>query len=182
MNSLATAISEKFENIVFSDSHSQDVFYVNSGDYKNIVQYLKNELDVVMCIDVTAVDYHGAPDRIKPKGVELQRFEVVSNFISHIRNERIRLIVQVDEHNPHVDSIADIFPGANFAEREAYDMFGIVFDGHPDLTRILMPDEWETFPLRKDDANARIPVNFSDDFSGGLTLQSSQNGQSEGGE
>ena len=89
---------------------------------------------------------------------------IVSNFISHKRNERIRVIVPVNEKDTKIDSIMDIYPGANFAEREVYDMFGITFNGHSELTRILMPDDWTGFPLRKDDAPARIPVNFTDDL------------------
>lgn len=165
MNSISKALAEKFSDAIYVDSHGQDVFYVSPEQYLEIVTYLKSDLDVTMCLDVTAVDFLGASDRLKVEGVNQQRFEVVSNFISHKRNERVRLVVEVDSEHPHIESIANIFPGANFGEREVFDMFGIVFDSHPDLTRILMPDEWEGFPLRKDDAPARIPVNFTDDLA-----------------
>jgi NADH:ubiquinone oxidoreductase subunit C len=62
-----------------------------------------------------------------------------------------------------VPSLTDAYPGANFAEREVYDLFGIAFTDHPDLVRILMPDDWVGFPLRKDDAPARVPVTFKED-------------------
>lgn len=165
MNSISMAVSEEFSNIVFRDSHGQDVFYVDNETYKNVVSFLKEKCDVIMCIDITAVDYLGATDRIQVEGVGAQRFELVANFVSHKRNERIRLIVPVNDHDPQVSSIVEFFPGANFAEREVFDMFGITFDGHPDMTRILMPDEWEGHPLRKDDVPARIPVNFTDDLA-----------------
>lgn len=165
MNSISTDISKEFPNAIFHDSHGQDVFYVGVEEYKNIVAFLKEKCEITMCLDVTAVDFLGATDRNHIDGVNLERFELVSNFISHNRNERIRLIVQVNDHEPSVSSIVEYFPGANFGEREVYDMFGINFDGHPDMTRILMPDEWEGFPLRKDDAPARIPVNFTDDLA-----------------
>ena len=61
---------------------------------------------------------------------------------------------------PSIASVCDLFPGVEAMEREAYDMFGIAFEGHPDLTRILMPDEWSGHPLRKDYAVGRIPVQF----------------------
>ncbi|MFN8015723.1 MAG: NADH-quinone oxidoreductase subunit C [Acidimicrobiia bacterium] len=165
MNSLANNLSEQFSEATYVDSHGQDVFYVTKESYKSIVQFLKDKCDVNMCIDVTAADFLTANQREQISGVEQTRFHLVSNFISHKRNERIRLIVPIDEHDTTVDTISDIFPGANFAEREVYDMFGIVFTGHNDMTRILMPDEWEGFPLRKDDPAARIPVNFSDDIA-----------------
>jgi NADH-quinone oxidoreductase subunit C len=97
--------------------------------------------------------------------VTTERFEVVANFLSHPRNRRIRLICEVPESEPTVPSLTGVYPGAGFPEREAYDMFGIVFEGHPDLTRILMPDDWNGFPLRKDDAPARVPVTFKGDPS-----------------
>ncbi|HQZ14541.1 MAG TPA: NADH-quinone oxidoreductase subunit C [Acidimicrobiia bacterium] len=165
MNSLAMQIKERFPDSVYVDSINQDVFYLSSAIYFSAVEFLKNECEVTMCLDVTAVDFLGCKDRKVVEGIDLERFEVISNFISHKRNERLRFIVQVDDHNSTIASITKIFPGANFAEREVFDMFGIGFDGHPDLTRILMPDEWDGHPLRKDDSPARIPVNFSDDIS-----------------
>ena len=165
MNSIAAQIIEKFPDAIYVDSLGQDVFYIESGDYGSAVSYLKSDCDMTMCIDVTAVDYLGCVDRKSIEKVNLERFEIVSSFISYSRNERIRFIVQVEENNPSIESITSIFPGANFAEREVFDMFGINFEGHPELTRILMPDEWVGNPLRKDDAPARIPVNFSDDAS-----------------
>ena len=174
MNSLAAAVKDKFEDVVYIDSHGQDVLYVSEEYYFSIVEFLKNDCDVVMCLDVTAVDFLGATDRVHIENVETQRFEIVSNFISHKRNERVRLIVPVDQHEPSIASISNLFPGANFGEREVYDMFGITFDGHPDMTRILMPDEWEGHPLLKDDTPARIPVNFSDDLAPRTVPEGSQ--------
>ena len=68
--------------------------------------------------------------------------------------------VQLGDEEPSIASLYDLYPGTEAMEREAYDMFGILFDGHPDLTRILMPDDWEGHPLRKDYAQGRIPVQF----------------------
>ena len=74
-------------------------------------------------------------------------------------------ICEVPADDPTVPSLTPVYPGANFPERESYDLFGIDFDGHPDLTRILMPDDWDGHPLRKDDAAARVPVTFKGDPS-----------------
>lgn len=164
MNSISSQVLEKFNDAIATNSHGQDVLYVSKQAYKSIVSFLKSDCEVIMCLDVTCVDFLGAHERVNVEGVTLERFEIVSNFISHKRNERIRVIVPVNENEASIDSIMDIFPGANFAEREVYDMYGINFDGHNDLTRILMPDDWSGFPLRKDDAPARIPVNFTDDL------------------
>ncbi|MSW05602.1 MAG: NADH-quinone oxidoreductase subunit C, partial [Actinobacteria bacterium] len=101
--------------------------------------------------------------RAQIAGIKRERFEVVVNLISHPRNTRIRLIAQVPESDPSVPTLTSSFSGTSFPEREVYDMFGITFDGHPDLTRILMPDEWIGHPLRKDDAPARVPVTFKGD-------------------
>lgn len=116
----------------------------------------------VMCIDVTAVDYLEAPARELPASIQGERFELVVGFLSHTRRERLRLRVQVPGSEPVVPSLFDLYPGTEALERETYDMFGIIFDGHPDLTRILMPETWEGHPLRKDFAVGSIPVQFKD--------------------
>ncbi len=85
---------------------------------------------------------------------------MVANFLSITHNRRVRAIVQAGTTDPAVPSLTGVYPGTNWAEREVFDMFGIRFEGHPDLTRILMPDDWQGHPLRKDDAPARIPVKF----------------------
>ena len=112
-------------------------------------------------LDVTAVDYLSADQpRVLPIGIAPERFEVVVVLMSHTRRERIRLRVQVPADDAHVPSLFDLHPGSEYPEREAFDMFGIVFDDHPDLTRILMPEDWIGHPLRKDYAVGRIPVQF----------------------
>jgi NADH-quinone oxidoreductase subunit C len=78
------------------------------------------------------------------------RFEVNYHLVSLDRRERLRLKVRVPGSDPEVSSVTTIWPTANWHERENFDLFGIRFEGHPDLRRILMPDEWEGYPLRKD--------------------------------
>jgi NADH-quinone oxidoreductase subunit C len=90
--------------------------------------------------DVTAVDWFPS----------VPRFHVVYHTCSHKYKEVVRLKVLVDETDPTVDSITPVWPGANYYEREVFDLFGIRFEGHPDLRRIMMPDEWKGHPLRKD--------------------------------
>jgi len=75
------------------------------------------------------------------------------------------VITQVPADDTTVASLVDLYPGLDFPEREVYDLLGITFEGHPDLTRILLPDEWTDHPLRKDDAPARVPVTFKGDPS-----------------
>lgn len=101
-------------------------------------------------IDLAAVDhYTNAP-----------RFEVALNLVSMTENERIIVSTRVPYDDPTVPSVTGVFAGANFYEREAYDLLGIDFPGHPDLTRILMPDDWEGHPLRKDYDIGAVPVEF----------------------
>ena len=80
-------------------------------------------------------------------------------------NHRFRLRVSLPDVEPRVASAVDVYRSANVMEREVYDFFGVEFDGHPNLTRILMPDDWVGHPLRKDDAPARVPVTFKEDPS-----------------
>jgi NADH-quinone oxidoreductase subunit C len=113
-----------------------------------------------LLVDLTAVDYLLMPGRTVGAGVTPERFEIVVNLTSMARRERLRLRVQVPESDPTVASLFDLHPGTEALEREVFDMFGIGFEGHPDLTRILMPEDWEGHPLRKDFDVGRIPVQF----------------------
>jgi len=114
-----------------------------------------------MCLDVTAVDYlQYAADRRLPESIRAERFEVVATFISHERRERIRARAQVPADDPTIASLYALYPGTDFLEREVFDLMGISFEGHPDLSRILMPETWIGHPLRKDYAVGAIPVQF----------------------
>jgi NADH-quinone oxidoreductase subunit C len=118
------------------------------------------------CVDLCAVDYLAHPGRTLPAGVMPERFELVLNLIAHRSGVpgngtgRLRLRVQVPEQDATAPSLFGIWPGVDQMEREAFDMFGIDFVGHPGLTRILMPDAWQGHPLRKDFAVGAIPVQF----------------------
>jgi NADH-quinone oxidoreductase subunit C len=90
--------------------------------------------------DVTAVDLFPSTPR----------FQLSYHILSHIYKERIRLRVLLDGESPAVESITAVWPGANFYEREVFDLFGVRFEGHPNLRRIMMPDDWQGHPLRKD--------------------------------
>ena len=112
-------------------------------------------------IDLTAVDYLTyAGRRSLPVGVEAQRFEVVTQLICHVRRERVRIRTQVDAAEPSIPSVFDLWPGSENLEREVFDMFGITFADHPDMSRVLMPEDWVGHPLRKDYAVGAIPVQF----------------------
>ena len=115
-----------------------------------------------MCVDLCAVDYLTHPGRRLPDGVGAERFEVVVNLLSLSRQQRARVRVQVPEADPTVDSLFDLYPGTEAMEREAFDLFGVLFADHPELTRILMPEDWEGHPLRKDYAVGRVPVQFKE--------------------
>lgn len=91
---------------------------------------------------------------------EAPRYEIVLNLVSMESRERVVISTRVPYDDPTVPTITNVFQGANFYEREAYDLIGIDFPGHPDLTRILMPDEWVGHPLRKDYDIGAIPVEF----------------------
>ena len=98
-----------------------------------------------------------------PEGVEATRFEVVVNLLSLSKKERVRIRVQAgNDDAARSVTLFDLYPGTEAMEREAFDMFGILFAGHPDLTRILMPEEWEGHPLRKDYGAGRVPVQFKE--------------------
>jgi NADH-quinone oxidoreductase subunit C len=130
-------------------------------EYLDTVKRLADD-GYTMCVDVTAVDYLAHPGRTLPDGVSPERFEIVAVLMDLATARRVRLRVQVPDADPTIPTLFDIHPGTEALEREVFDMYGIVFTDHPDLTRILMPEDWEGHPLRKDYAVGEIPVQFKD--------------------
>ena len=117
-------------------------------------------LEFVAFSDVTAVDFHPTRD---------PRFDLVYHLVSPHRRARVRLKLRVNA-NEEVPTLSDLFPAAGWPERELYDLFGIVFSGHADLRRLMMPDDWDGHPLRKDypvqlrkDAGTYMPLQITED-------------------
>jgi NADH-quinone oxidoreductase subunit C len=151
---------ELLHGVPVTRSRGATVLHPTRERYPSLVAELRT-LGWWSCVDLCAVDYLGyAPDRGLPPGTAPERFEVVVQLVNHRERSRLRIRVQVPEDDPTVPSLFSLHPGVENPEREAYDLFGVVFEGHPDLSRILLPDEWEGHPLRKDAPDGRIPVQF----------------------
>ncbi len=146
------ALAEQFEEIDWLQSTGQDVFMVPKDRVRDVAQAAR-DAGFEMLSDLTVADYYR---KKRP------RFELVINLLSMQHRLRLRLRVPVPVDDVEVPSVVPVYPGAGFYEREAFDLFGLVFDGHPDLTRILMPDEWVGHPLRKDFGTGSVPVQFKD--------------------
>ncbi len=116
-----------------------------------VAKILRDSLKFEMCMGVSGVHY---PNNV---GRELV---AVYPLLSITNNRRIRLEVTVADSDAHIPSLVEVWAGNNWHERETFDMFGIIFDGHPGLTRILMPDDWQGHPQRKDYALGGIPVEY----------------------
>jgi NADH-quinone oxidoreductase subunit C len=142
-----------------SESHGQRVVHCHAPQYLELITALHDD-GYDMCMDLAAVDYLTHPDRSVADGVTRERFEVVVNLVSSAERSRLRVRCQVPAHDPALPTLFELWPGTEAMEREAYDLMGIRFDDHPDLTRILMPEDWEGHPLRKDYSVGRIPVQF----------------------
>ena len=142
---IAEKIKERFPEQVVEITNFRDQVsvIVKKDSIFGICKYLHDEplfyFDHLQ--DLCGVDYHGKKE---------PRFEVIYNLYSIRLHNRIRLRAQVPENDPRIHSVTSIWAGANWHERECFDMFGIVFQGHPDHRRILMPEDWEGHPLRKD--------------------------------
>jgi NADH-quinone oxidoreductase subunit C len=128
-------------------------FYVARDRLVELCRTLRDDeaLRFELCSSVSGVDY-GAD--------VVRRLHVVYQLLSMTYRRRIRLEVALDVDDAHVPSIVEVYPTADWQEREAWDMFGVIFDGHPALTRILMPDDWDGHPQRKDYPLGGIPVEY----------------------
>lgn len=128
-------------------------FFVRREDLPGIVRLLRDdaELRFELCGGVSGVHYPGDDGR---------ELHVIYHLLSMTHNRRIRLEVTCPDSDPHVPSICSTYPTADWHERETYDFFGVIFDGHPGLTRIEMPDDWPGHPQRKDYPLGGIPVEY----------------------
>lgn len=136
-----------------SEFRGETTILIDKNKIEEVCSHLKKNLGFKFIVDITAVDY---------LGIKSPRFQVV--YLLHRFGEnyednvRIRLKAALSEDDPTIKSVTSVWKGADWLEREVYDMFGIVFEGHPDLRRILMPEDYDHFPLRKDfDVRNREP-------------------------
>jgi NADH-quinone oxidoreductase subunit C len=128
-------------------------FYIRREQLLEVARIVRDDpaLRFELCSSVSGVDY----------GADVpQRLHSVYHLTSMTYRRRIRLEVCVDVDDAHMPSVVEVYPTADWHEREAWDMFGIVYDGHPALTRILMPDDWDGHPQRKDYPLGGIPVEY----------------------
>ena len=142
---LIATIQSELPGVAFEPAPSADrhaTVYVAGADLPAGARALRDHpaLRFGFLAELTAVDYHPREPR----------FEVIYILVSIERRLRLRVKVRLAGDGAHVGTVSDVWPAANWLEREVWDLFGIVFDGHPDPRRLLMPEDWEGFPLRKD--------------------------------
>jgi NADH-quinone oxidoreductase subunit C len=139
----------------------QETFYVPAEDLPTLARALRDrpDLQFTFLAELTAVDFWPREPR----------FELVYLLVSVERQLRLRLKVRLDGKVARMATVSDIWPAANWLEREVWDLFGIVFDGHPDPRRLLMPEDWEGFPLRKD-----YPVQINQKVQSSSPMQMSE--------
>ncbi|RJQ38342.1 MAG: NADH-quinone oxidoreductase subunit C [Nitrospiraceae bacterium] len=142
---IADKITEKFPDEVLDvrEFREQVSVTLKKDRILEICRYLHDDPDLCFdyLVDICGADYEGKKEK---------RFEVVYHLYSIERCHAIRLKAEVTETKPEIASVTNIWAGAGWHERECYDMFGIAFSGNSDLRRILMPEDWEGYPLRKD--------------------------------
>jgi len=141
--------SEEIERVVVD--RGELTLHVKREKLVEVSKILRDSLKFEMCMGVSGVNY--------PADLE-RELHAVYPLLSLTNNRRIRLEVSVPDSDAHIPSVVEVWAGNNWHERETYDMFGIIFDGHPGLTRILMPDDWQGHPQRKDYALGGIPVEY----------------------
>ncbi|MCA8910675.1 MAG: NADH-quinone oxidoreductase subunit C [Planctomycetes bacterium] len=142
---LRAKLAGKFSDIV--TEFKQTIIKTDRENVIGALSILKNdpELDYAMITDITAVD-NMRRDDFEPE----RRFTVIHTVYSVSNRKRVRLETSVPENDPRIGTAGDVYLGATWIEREVYDMFGITFDGHPNMKRVLLPDYYEHHPLRKD--------------------------------
>ena len=144
-------LKEQFNNIDFKVSGYLDELTIKlpKEQIVKVCEFLKkdSDLEFLLCQDITAIDW------AKRKN----RFTVVYHIYSFKNNFRLRLKADVDESDCAIDTVSSVWKGANWQERETYDMYGINFNNHPDLRRMYMPEDFEHHPLRKDFPLMGIP-------------------------
>jgi NADH-quinone oxidoreductase subunit C len=141
--------SDAIERVVID--RGELTLHIKPEKLVDVAFVLRDSLKFEMCMGVSGVHY---PEQT---GRELH---AVYPLLSMTKNQRLRLEVSVPDSHPHIPSLVEVWAGNNWHERETFDMFGIIFDGHPGLTRILMPDDWKGHPQRKDYALGGIPVEY----------------------
>jgi len=141
--------SEAIERVVVD--RGELTMHVKREKIVEVSKILRDSLKFEMCMGVSGVNYPADSGR---------ELHAVYPLLSLTYNRRIRLEVSVPDSDPHIPSVVEVWAGNNWHERETFDMFGIIFDGHPGLTRILMPDDWQGHPQRKDYALGGIPVEY----------------------
>ena len=145
-------VKREFQNAILdlSEEFGELTLVVRKDSAYDILECLRNDADLSydFLVDVTAVDYSQMEDVLTK--YDYARFMVVYHLYSYKTGDRLRIKTPVHEKELSVRSVVSLWKGAAWLEREAYDMFGITFENHPDLRRILMPDDFEGYPLRKD--------------------------------
>jgi NADH-quinone oxidoreductase subunit C len=141
-NCTAITLRGRFADSIIGVTEFRDevTVTVRKEDLSEICVFLRDSLAYNLLVDVTAVDYQG----------KTPRFMMVYHLCSIPKRERLRLKAPVDEPDPTIDSLYPVWKSANWLEREVFDLFGITFNNHPDMRRILMPVDWVGHPLRKD--------------------------------
>lgn len=143
------AFSDAIEKVVVD--RGELTLFVKRERLFEVAKILRDQLLFEMCMSVSGAHYPAEVGR---------ELHVVISLLSITNNQRIRLEVCVPDSDPHLPSLVEVWAGTNWHERETYDMFGIIFDNHPGLTRILMPDDWDGFPQRKDYPLGGIPIEY----------------------
>ena len=141
VDDIATRVRSAFPDVVVA--RGEATVFVDRSALRDCLAWLRSDAELrfgfLSC--VTATDHPGADPRVW----------LIYELRSIERRHRVRVKVGLAQPDLHVPTVADLFPTADWQEREVYDFYGVIFDGHPDLTRILLPDDWEGFPLRKDE-------------------------------